>query len=59
MRLLNHLGDISFSIYLIHVLIIDIIIFQIGITNLFLTLILTILLTYIISSFTYKYIEKN
>lgn len=58
MRLLNYLGDISFSIYLIHVLIIDIIIFQIGITNLFLTLTLTILLTYIISSFTYKYIEK-
>ncbi|WP_449387657.1 acyltransferase family protein [Chryseobacterium lineare] len=52
-----YMGDISYSIYIFHVLIISLLI--IWIKNIPALLAVTILLTLIISSFTYNYIEKK
>jgi len=56
--ILSWLGDISFSIYLIHSIIIWILLKQFGISNLYLLLFFTLLFTIIFSHFMYKYIEK-
>ncbi|MFN4364859.1 acyltransferase family protein [Chryseobacterium hispalense] len=52
-----YMGDISYSIYIFHVLVISVLI--IWIKNIPALLAVTILITLIISSFTYNYIEKK
>ena len=57
-KILSYLGDISFSIYLMHLLIIQILINICMITNVYVVLPLSLLLTICISHFTYKFVEK-
>lgn len=56
-HVMTYLGDISFSVYLVHSLIIRILMF-IGVNNYQLLLPTTILATIILSSLTYKLVEK-
>ena len=53
-----YLGDISFSIYLIHLLVIRFFIEVCGVQSLFLLMSITIVSTLLLSMFTYRYIEQ-
>lgn len=57
-RFIVYLGDISFSIYLIHLLVISVLLQQLEIKNLPLLLISSLIFTIILSHLLYKYIEK-
>lgn len=54
-----HLGDISYSIYIFHILIIGVLMNIFEVKNISLLLILTLTITIFISSFTYRFIEKK
>jgi peptidoglycan/LPS O-acetylase OafA/YrhL len=54
----NHIGNISYSIYLLHMLVIELLITLFEIKDVFIVLLLTILITFIISFTTYNFIEK-
>lgn len=56
-RFIVYLGDISFSIYLTHILVIDIIMNFLEINNVYLLITLATTLTIGLSAITYKYIE--
>ena len=58
-KALSFCGDISFSIYLVHILIIKIIMNNIGIVNLYAVIALSLLLTLITSSAIYLLVEKR
>lgn len=58
-KFFSFLGDISFSIYLIHILIIKILINVFDVSNVIEMIVLTSILTIIISSITYQFIEKK
>jgi exopolysaccharide production protein ExoZ len=53
-----YIGDISFSIYLIHILVILVLKNSFGINNLIGLLLVTLIITVLLSSITYKYIEQ-
>lgn len=55
---LIYLGDISYSIYIFHILIINICMYYFGVRDLIVVLISTLGFTIALSIFTYKYIEK-
>lgn len=55
-KILVNLGDISFSVYLVHSLVIRIQLLF-GITNFWMVFLLTLFITTVISEITYKYIE--
>ncbi len=55
---LIHWGDISFSIYILHIMIIKIIIEYLNFENTTILLLLTFVTTILLSSLTYKWIEK-
>jgi peptidoglycan/LPS O-acetylase OafA/YrhL len=57
-KILSWLGDISFSIYLIHILVIRIFVEQFNISNFYMLLLLALFFTVFISHLTYKFIEK-
>lgn len=56
---LSFCGDISFSIYLVHILIIKIIMNNIGIENLYAVIALSLLLTIMTSAVIYLLVEKR
>ena len=58
-KIMVYLGDISFSIYLIHLLVISIVVKYIGTSNVLLVLSITLVLSVGISIITYNCIEKN
>ena len=58
-KALSFCGDISFSIYLVHILIIKIIMNNIGIENLYAVIALSLLLTLITSAVIYLLVEKR
>lgn len=58
-KVLSFLGDISFSIYLVHCLIIRIIMNNMGIGNLYAVIVLSLLLTIMASSVIYLLVEKR
>ena len=58
-KALSFCGDISFSIYLVHILIIRIIMNNIGIGNLYAVIALSLLLTLMISAVIYLLVEKR
>lgn len=58
-KALSFCGDISFSIYLVHILIIKIIMNNIGIGNLYAVIALSLLLTLITSAAIYLLVEKR
>ena len=58
-RTLSFCGDISFSIYLVHILIIKIIMNNIGIGNVYAVAILSLLLTIMASAVIYLLVEKR
>lgn len=58
-KALSFCGDISFSIYLVHILIIRIIMNNIGIEHLYAVIALSLLLTLIISAVIYLLVEKR
>ena len=57
-RAFSFCGDISFSIYLVHILIINIIMKNMGVDNVYIVAILALLLTILASSAIYLLIEK-
>ena len=58
-KALSFCGDISFSIYIVHILIIKIILNNIGIENLYAVIALSLLLTLITSAVIYLLVEKR
>ena len=58
-KALSFCGDISFSIYLVHILIIRIIMNNIGIENLYAVTVLSLLLTIMTSAVIYLLVEKR
>lgn len=56
-RFITYLGDISFSIYLTHILVIDILLNYLGINNVYLLLLSATVAAIALSAVTYKYIE--
>lgn len=58
-KALSFCGDISFSIYLVHILIIRIIMNNIGIENLYAVIALSLLLTLMTSAVIYLLVEKR
>ena len=57
-KLLVWLGDISFSIYLVHSVVIRILVGNIGITSFGICLLLMLVITIVISGITFRYIEQ-
>ncbi len=58
-KLMNYLGDISFSIYLLHILVIKALMICLHIDSFYLMIILTTIITLSLSVFTYEFIEKK
>ena len=58
-KVLTYLGDISYSIYMIHFLVIYILLYQLQITNFTMLLALTFAITIVLSAIAYKYVEKH
>lgn len=56
-KFIVYLGDISFSMYLIHNLVIKVLLYQFSIDSFLILLIGTFALTFIMSHFLYKYVE--
>lgn len=58
-KALSFCGDISFSIYLVHILIITIIINEVGVNNVYMVTFLSLILTILASTFIYQLVEKR